>query len=146
MHDINNFVNYKLLKEKLAVQTANSFAAIVGKNTIIIKCLDQHGGPREVRPTNVMHVPDLMSRLLSLGVFLANKLEVCSEQHSIRLLEQNGRTFSQFKLCFADNTIYGVNSLQGGGVAQTLSTYKVDYDIMHRRLGHPSRDVVIHKL
>ena len=90
-------------------------------------------------------MPELTSRLLSMGEFLRDGLEVRGSSSRIALHKPDGRLFLTFYPREKDDTIFCVKSADS---AQALSVNtlvsRVNYDTMHRRLAHPSRDVLTH--
>jgi len=67
-HDINDFVEYRLIKP-WGIKTATSRTTVIAKGTILLKI---NGNTIRVGP--VYHVPELTSKLLSLGEFLNDGL------------------------------------------------------------------------
>ena len=145
-NDIRDFVQYTPLKEEIIVTTANGRTKASGVGTVILFCKAAHGRARaSVRIAPVYYMPELTSRLLSMGEFLRDGLEVRGSSSCIALHKPDGRLFLTFYPREKDDTIFCVKSADS---AQALSANtlvsRVNYDTMHRRLAHPSRDVLTH--
>ena len=132
--DINDFVDYKEITP-VHVRTANSVTTIVSKGTVILALNDKF-----IRIKPVYHVPDLNedTRLLSLGTFLRGGITFQGGVDGITLL-QNGSHFITFRPRTKTSTIYVVDAhIQN--ITQTI--FKVDFETIHRRLAHPSKEVL----
>ena len=68
--DMNDHVEYESLQEDIVVSTANGLAFAKGSGTVVLNCPITPGGHSTVRIAPVYYIPDLNSRLLSLGEFL----------------------------------------------------------------------------
>ena len=98
-------------------------------------------GKRTLRIGPVHYVPDLTSRLLSLGQFLRNGFHSRGTASKISLLKGEDK-FLTFKPRTTTDTIYVIRSL----VEQKEDlhmVYNIDFETMHRRLAHPSKDVLL---
>ena len=90
----------------------------------------------------VLYVPKITTRLLSMGDFLQQGMSVTGNAHNISLFYR--------KLCMMNckplldgQTVYWLDaSIPQLKEGQLI--YSVDYDLMHRHLGHPSKDVMSH--
>ena len=134
--DINNYVDYETMAEVL-VRTANSFTKIIGKGTVIITV-----DGKTVRINPVYHIPDLSYRLLSLGQFLRSGLFSRGSAREISLHEEE-KEFLTFYPRSEEDSIYVIRSLVGARVsAQIKTVFSVDFEVLHRRLTHPSNDVL----
>ena len=143
-HDMNDCVEYVPLDDQFTISTANGVTAVEGYGTVILNCPD-NVGRTTVRIMPVFYIPDLTSRLLSMGEFLRGGLTVRGDSRHIALHQKSGKIFLVFYPRHADDTIYCVKSLPSLEVMFISPTvYKVDYGIMHRRFAHPSRDVLRH--
>ena len=134
--DINDYVNYETTAEVL-VRTANSFTKIVGKGTVIITV-----DGKTVRINPVYHIPDLSCRLLSLCQFLRSGLFSRGSAREISLHEDENE-FLTFYPRTEEDSIYVIRSLVGARVSAQIKTiFSVDFEALHRRLAHPSNDVL----
>ena len=119
------------------VRTATSYTSIIGKGTVILTV-----NGTTVRISPVYHIPDLTSRLLSLGQFLKSGLHSWGSDHKISLQEK-GNNFLSFYPRHKNDNIYVIRSLVGADInAQIKTIYSIDFEVMHRRLAHPSKDVL----
>ncbi len=119
------------------MRTANSHTNIVGKGTVILTVAD-----RTVRINPVYYIPDLSSRLLSLGQFLKSGLHSRGSAREITIYEEH-RIFLNFIPRHDDDSIYVIWSTVGAAVNAHIKTiYSIDFEVMHRRMAHPSKDVM----
>jgi hypothetical protein len=136
-YDINDFIVYEAIPEHIEVLTATTTTKIVGMGTVIIKT---ERGAHRISP--VWYIPELTTRLLSLGQFLQSGLSLRGSARAISLYtnEQNVLTFYPRS---RNDTIYVIESLLGTQEDSASDTvYKVDYSTMHQRLLHPSDEVL----
>ena len=138
-NDINDFVEFEEnVGPEQVVRTANGSTSIAGKGTVIFT-VNGDG----VRLYPVFYIPDLNDCLLSLGQFHQSGLSSRGSAHSIVLYNGKDEEFLTFYPRSANSTIYVIQSLLGTEVDYSLSTvYNVDFEIMHRRLAHPSGEVL----
>lgn len=94
-YSLDDFMEYTQLEEPIPVSTANSSTMVMGFGTIILNCPDATG-QSTVRITPVFYIPDLTSRLLSLGEFLRNGLSVRGDSQHISLHFRSGKIFMVF--------------------------------------------------
>ena len=81
-----------------------------------------------------------------MGDFLQQGMSVMSNKHHVTLLHKI-QPFIQCKPIMPGHTLYWLEASTTNIEAQFLQSptiYKVDYDLMHRQLGHPSKDVLRH--
>jgi len=139
-HDINDFVDYEVITP-IPCKTATSVTSIIGKGAII---LDVAGWKVQIQP--VYYIPEITSKLLSLGTFLLDGLLANGSASSIRLFKPDeGRNFLTFHPRKAHGSIFVIHahlSKEAWTVNTLTSIYSIDYNIMHCRLAHPSKDVL----
>jgi hypothetical protein len=146
-NNLDDYVDYTAWpkSEHQTFSTATSTTKIVGVGTVMIKVPDLNRGYQTVCIRNVCYVPDLTTRLLSLGTFLAEGMNVQGDNRRL-ILEHKGKPFMVFEPRGPRDTLFGVNSENfSEDVAKALKTiHNVDYDTMHRRFAHPSDEVLKH--
>jgi len=138
--DINDFVEYQELAQKIPVTTANSFSQIIGKGTVVLHL--QNG--ESVRIFPVYHTPDLTVRLLSLGVFMQMGFHIAGTREYIAVMQKT-KPFLLFHPRLPKDSIFVVRALksQDAKIFGELGTiHSVDYETLHRRMAHPSKDVI----
>lgn len=139
-HDINDFIEYGPLREEMTVVTANGRTHATGAGTVLLNC-----GTERVCISPVYYIPELTSRLLSMGEFLREGLIVKGSATHVTLIKPDGHSFLTFYPRGKDDTIFCVKS---DDYAQALLgnalIFSVDYETMHKRFAHPSRDVLAH--
>ena len=140
-YDINSFVDYEELKNHSSVKTANSTAEVRGRGTVIIVLTT--GDVVRINP--VYHVPTLSCQLLAMGKFLQSGYTSTGNSTSIRIMKGSG-TFLTFNPRREKDSLYVIKSLKPDetDIHMALNTiYGVDFDIIHRRLVHPSKEVLL---
>ena len=138
--DINDFVEYQELTQKIPVSTANSSSQIVGKGTVVL--LLQNGESIRIFP--VYYTPDLTVRLLSLGVFMQMGFHIAGTREYIAVMQKT-KPFLLFHPRLPKDSIFVVRALksQDAKIFGGLGTiHSVDYETLHRRMAHPSKDVI----
>jgi hypothetical protein len=88
----------------------------------------------------------MSTRLLSMGAFLQQGMRVMGNAHHITLYHQI-QSYVQCKPIMNGHPLYWLDAQSTPVEAQSAEMpliYKVDYDLMHRRLGHPSKEVLRH--
>ena len=80
-YDINDFMEYKSMKP-MPLLTANGRAGAIGQGTVILTLKD-----RAIRINGVLYVPDLTTRLLSLGQFHKSGLHSRGSDRQISLYD-----------------------------------------------------------
>jgi hypothetical protein len=77
-----------------------------------------------------------------MGEFFQQGLWLKGNSHHITLTHKN-KPFVHFKPLIIGQTLYWLDKLTTTVEARFIETiYKVDYDLMHRRFGHPSKEVL----
>ena len=138
--DLNDFVEFTPLENGMTVMTATSSTQITGKGTVILVL--STGGAVRLNP--VFYVPRLNVKLLSLGTFLQNGHQCTGTNDYIQVMK-NFRPFLIFKPRESGDSIYVIRSLAAkeAELHSAISTiHRVDYEIIHRQMAHPSKDVL----
>ena len=134
--DKNDFVEYETITKPIQVQAATATTKVAGKGTIIITT---NGSSYRIGP--VYHVPELNCRLLSLGQFHRSGLYSRGSAREISLYNKySGLKFLSFYPRHDKGTTYIIKTLLGNFEEQR-TIHNVDFEIMHRRLAHPSKEV-----
>ena len=150
-NDLNDFADYKPIQNAPTIRTASkgSTLSMKGIGTVFIShWVTGANGRLEEQTTRlfpVFHVPNLDRRLLSMGEFLqrpgnyvrgdAKKLGIYSTAHrEVLACTPNvpGQT-----IYWAKTRVRNAANFVG-----SLSVYSVDYELMHRRFGHVSKQVL----
>jgi transposase InsO family protein len=144
-HDIRDFIEYTPFtpSERAPVKTASNVIYIEGKGTVLL----QHYVDNKMVTTRlypVLYIPNLTTRLLSMGEFLQQGMRVSGDHRSITLSSKHEPTIS-CKPLFNGQTIYWLDaSISHVEVMNVYPCiYKVDSNLMHKCLGHLSKDVLI---
>jgi len=142
----SDFIAFSHFKEPLSVNTASSPLAQYGFGMVLLQYLIYNPKGKEITKTlricNVIFVPHITQRILSLGDFLTQGMHVYGDMHMItlKLPECNTPVFQ----CGLLNSGEKLFWLQASLVSPTLLNLvlKEDYELMHCRFGHPSKDVM----
>jgi len=94
----------------------------------------------------VYYIPDLSTRLLSLGVLLGQGYQVFGMKSAIQLRKDNQKVFTCWPACNGSN-IYVLSCIMSkpDSIALSAQTMPTDYYTWHKCLGHPS-DKVLKKI
>ena len=140
----DDFADYQVLDYKLYAKTANSKAEIVGVGTVLLRTVDHNGEEAIVTLAQVLHMPSANARLISMGEFLTSGYSIRGNKSGLQLYN------SVASLWFGPDpenlrcVTYGIRSIPTIRSNYIASVSKVNYDIMHRRFGHPSKAVLRH--
>lgn len=133
---VNDFIEYHSIKP-MPISTANGTAYALGKGTVILETKSHM-----VRISLVFHVPDINSRLLSLGKFHESGLHSRGSSKGISLYnEKNEETLAFYPRKDTD-PICTLNARSTTEKAHPHTIYKVDFETLHQRLAHPSNEVL----
>ena len=147
--DITDFHDYRTITNGPKIQTAkkDSQLSIQGVGSIFVEHVarKQEGtGIVKTRISPVFHIPNLNTRLLSLGEFLQQPgTVVVGNKTAIGIL---GNRMLQM-ICRPrkeGDTIYWLKSriVDQKGLAHVATVHSVDYETIHRRFGHASKQVL----
>ena len=137
--DIKDFVEYHNFPNPRYIQTANGKAPIVGHGTVLISC---HGNVVCLSPT--IYMPTCHVKLISLGTLLKDKcLSGCSSKNLFTIYDKCSKKDLITFHSHGENTMYWVCApiVQSTDNA-TSSMSTVDYELLHRHMAHPSKDVL----
>src|ERR1700744_3657853 len=142
---MSDFISYTPFakSDRIPVKTASNFILVEGIGTVLLK----HYLGRKLVTTRVhpvLYIPDMTTRLLSMGEFLQQGMRVNGDSNQISLWDQI-HLFIQCKPLITGQTLYWLDAtsiMVETQSADSATIYKVDYDLMHRRLGHPSKEVL----
>ena len=109
-HDLNNFIEYKKLPphERILVNTTANKIYVEGEGAVLLK---HYQGDKLVttRLSKVLHIPEITTRLLSMGKFLQQGLRVQGDSHNISLMHQN-KSVLTCKPLHLGQTVYWLNT------------------------------------
>jgi len=141
--DIGDFASYNVLKRAHYAKMANGVVLIAGIGMVLLWCLDHNSGDEKVTTlTQVLHMPGATACLISMGEMLQCNYKVTGDKRGISL------THKAEHLWFGPdpeddcNVIFGIRSIPIIRSNYIASVSKVDYDIMHWRFRHPSKEVL----
>jgi len=141
--DIGDFASYNALKRVHYAKTANGVALIGGIGTVLLWCLDHNSGDEKVITlTQVFHMPGATAHLISMGEMLQRNYRVTGDKRGISLIGKADCLWFGPDPEDDCNIIFGIRSIPIIRSNYIASMSKVDYDIMHRRFGHPSKEVL----
>jgi len=147
-NNISDFIDYTPIakSDRLPVKTAAHTIYVEGTGTVLLKhYIDNKLVITRVNP--VFYIPSMSTGLLSMGVFLQQGLRILENLQHINLLD-NKNTIVQCKPLLPGQSLYWLDAstvdLSESNDANASLIYNVDYDLMHRCLGHPSKEVLRH--
>ena len=136
----NDFIKYTP-SERQPVRAATHTIWVEGQGTVLLRHY-VNGTLVTTRVHPVLYIPAIATRLLSMGEFLQSGLRVKGSSQRITLTHKN-KPFVQCKPLIIGQTLYWLDALTTTVEARFIEAiYKVDYDLMHRCLGHPSNEVL----
>ena len=137
-NDINDFVDYQIITP-IKVVTANGSTQVKGKGAVIL-VINQ----KAVRIEAVYHIPDLTTKLISLGQLLQSELFTRGSARSISV-EDGSENFLTFHPSEMNPNLYFIRALiyKEEALAKMVQCiYTIDFEVMHRRLANPSKEVL----
>jgi hypothetical protein len=145
-NNLSDFIEYKPIakSERMPVKTAAQMLYVEGTGSVL---LEHYVADKPVitRVYPVLYIPRISIRLLSMGVFLQQGLRVLGNSQHINLLRKN-KKIVQCKPLLHGQSLYwldaSISTLTESHIANQSALLNVDYDLMHRRLGHPSKEVL----
>jgi hypothetical protein len=136
-NNINDFIEYEAIAP-VQIRVDTTVTHIIGSRTVILT-IDSVA----LCVSPIYYMPALISRLLSLGQFLQSGLLSRGSAHSITVHDREGRDLLTFYPRHENDSIFVVWSLVGKQNCAKVSTiYAVDFEVLHRYLAHPSKDVM----
>ena len=126
--------------ERTPVTTAAHTIYVEGEGAVLLKHMVD-GKTIKMRLEHVLHVPQITTRLLSMGQFLLQGMRVSGDALSISLLHKSTNIIT-CKPLYNGSTIFILEATPVQLNQSALVIYKADYELMHKRLGHPSKDVL----
>ena len=139
-----DFVDYVKLKgdDRIPVQTAGGIIHVTGRRCVLIRWMDHvHKKSHLLDLHSTCHIPNLGVRLISLGQLLNHGAKVQGDMHQINVLYGDGILLAPLTPGHLGSNMYTLESLPLKGLSMTCT---LTYDIVHRHLGHPSKDVIHH--
>ena len=123
------------------VRTAAHTIWVEGQGTVLLRHY-LNGTLVMTRIHPVLYIPAIAMQLLSMGEFLQSGLCVKGSSQCITLTHKN-KPFVQCKPLIIRWTLYWLDVLTTTvEVCFIEAIYKVDYDLMHHCLRHPSNEVL----
>ena len=136
---MNDFADFQPYETHRPLQTADGVTYMTGAGTVFLVL--ETG--KTVKLINVGFVPNLRSKLVSMGALLCDGMEARASTSSIAFYKQN-KLVVTFEPRFIGDTIYVVFTQPSMARKLVTAHEAVDYNTLHRRFGHPSRDVLRH--
>ena len=146
---LTNFLYYEELAEAETASTAKSNAdlLILGSGTVVIEH-DVFVKPETINKVKtllypVLYIPNLSTRLISMGCLLKQGLSIEGESGIIRFRERNQIRMTCTPVIPSD-TIYWVNSRISNRIKLNAVLNDESYEIWHQRMGHISHQAISH--
>jgi len=129
--------------------TANGSASVHGYGAIFVKNTVTHNGKKStnnMRLYPVYYMPGTTIRLMSMGQILQGNIHLEGDDKSLIFIGKDTEQtlIEAFPNPLQSETIYWVNSkiISGKELITHTSMHADDYNLWHRRLGHPSDQVL----
>jgi hypothetical protein len=143
----SDFIAFTRFKEPLKVNTASTPIIQFGFGTVLLSypLLNSKKGIEEtktLRIRDVLFVPHITQRILSLGEFLEQGMHVYGDVYMMTLVLPKSMTpVFQCSPMFMGEKLFW---LRASSITPTSLNLVVveDYELMHRHLGHPSKEVM----
>ena len=144
--DQSDFVMYQPLgNHKIPVSTTAGVIHVVGKGPVWIRWKDLQGVDQILSLHDVSHLPNSGVKLISMGALLNCSAKVIGNAEAIKITYGNGTMLAQFNPGPLGPNMYVMWQLPfDKSTLKTMTSHPIDYNIMHKRLGHPSKDVLRH--
>ena len=140
----HDFIEYETIapNERIPVRTASDTIYVEGKGAVLVEHYEYGHKLVVTCLYPVLHILKITTRLLSMGEFLQQRLRVQGDSRSISLYNKNKKMLTCKPLTNGQTTYW----LDGSPaeLQESQSIYSADYELIHRCLGHPSRDVMSH--
>ena len=149
--EMSDFIEYENLILPIPVKTASGYASLTGVGAVVIRHpILQADGSHSTNVTRLWPVyyhKLLDGRLLSMGSFIHDGMVVRGDKLHIGIYQPNDPTPTID--CFPrrpNDTLYVVPDYSSDKRTFTVNPvlFAVDYETMHRRLGHPGKGVLKH--
>jgi hypothetical protein len=140
--DLNDFIEYQEYKphERTPVTTAANTIYVEGEGAVLLKHM-VNGKTVKTCLEHVLHVLQITTRLLSMGQFLLQGMRISGDALSISLLHKSTNVIT-CKPLYNGSTIFILEATPVQLNQSALVIYKADYELMHKHLGHPSKDIL----
>lgn len=139
-HFTNNLKDYSTYRElvpHVKAITANGVVEITHKGIITLRPMNR----QRIKLSPVLYMPGLTTRLISMGQLLQDGFELMTGNASAITLRK-GSDLIKFLPRSRGDTIYQIVAWLHKYLDVLKAEPGVDYNIMHRRFGHPSRRVL----
>jgi hypothetical protein len=113
---------------------------VEGEGTVLLKHKD-NGKTVKICLEHVLHVLQITTRLLLMGQFLLQGMYISGDTLSISLLHKSTNVI-MCKPPYNGSTIFILEATPVQLDKSALIIYKVDYKLMHKHLGHLSKDIL----
>jgi hypothetical protein len=137
------------INERPPVATANGNASVHGHGAIFLRNTVTQKGKKStntMRLYPVYYMPGVSVRLMSMGQILKGNMRLLGDEKSLTFIGKSTEQtlIEAFPNPLQSDTIYWVNSeiISGEELITHTSMHAEDYDLWHRRLGHPSDQVL----
>ena len=130
---------------KITVSTAADVIHVVGKGSVWIRWKDPQGVDQILTLHNFGHLPNSGVKLISMDALMNHGTKVIGNAEAIKVTYGDGAMLVQFTPGPLGPNMYIMRQLPFEKSAiKTMTSHPIDYDIMHKRLEHPSKDVLRH--
>lgn len=140
-YDRSSLVDYREISPVKAIRLGNyDYLHGVGEGSVVVRSKSGDGSGRLLKLHNVLYVPKMRRKLLSLGACTKKGAEGVIHSNKIVLRDVKGET-----LCVAvrEGDLYRVDIEEETSEAMVVGEDKNELDLWHQRLGHNHNNNVI---
>ena len=142
----SDFIAFIKFKEPVRVNTAASPLKQLGFGTVLLHTSVKNKKGFKIQKTlqirDVCFVPHITQRILSLGDFLSQGMRIYGNEHSLNLiLPKSLVPVIQCAPMHQGDRLFWLKASSKSPTTLNL-VFKEDYELMHRRMGHPSKEVL----
>ena len=142
----SDFIEYQELTDFacIPVRTASATIFVEEQGQVLVCWKDSPKNSHILELHGVGHIPNSNVCLIFLGKLLANGAKVNGDVNSINVTYDNGKILAPFSPERIGIGMYTLEVLLLHAKPYLTLTNTISYDIVHRRLGHSSKDVLQH--
>jgi hypothetical protein len=143
---MSDFHSYRKFETPEYAGTADNKTVMVceGAGTVIVEHSINHPEARLARTIlrNVRYSPNIYDRIISM-ITLTNQGLIAHITKNLTIFEKNGKAFLEGYPRNVTNVYFWQTQIISTSEANNISVVnELDYEILHKRLGHPSNDVL----
>ena len=148
--DLNDFAEYQSFDKPKPIYTADKQSQVVllGEGTVFLEIENSNVHKHFIKLEKVCYMPEASHRLISSGQLKLQGWNEQSDKHSTIFSLKSGQEILKAYPRHANEPIHWVltQTVRPDKSNMDYNAYVVNYDTWHKRLGHPSKNVLKHTL